>query len=47
MFQDMAENQSLAYEEKKNWVNKYCVISVKKCKGDKHYFGPDGTLSLV
>lgn len=47
MFQDIIENQSLAHEEKKSWVNKPCVISVKKCKGDKHYFGPGNALSLV
>lgn len=47
MFQDIVENPSLAHEEKNTWVNNQCVISVKKWKGDKHYFGPGNTLSLV
>lgn len=47
MFQDITEDQSLAHEVKNTYVNNHCVISVKKCKGDKHYFGPGNTLSLV
>lgn len=47
MFQEIVENQSLAHEEKNTWVNNHCVISVKKCKGVKHYFSPGNTLSLV